>query len=128
MSAERAVRLPLMAAACLALAGCGERPLPPDYAEYAGHWRGDGVLLVITPGGHADYERVREGSRTSIEGGVHGFDSRSFRIGPRPLGVRFEVQQPPRLEEGRWRMTVDGHALVRVEIMPVQSGRETLQR
>ena len=69
---------------------------------------------------------MRAGSRTSIEGGVHGFDGGSFRIGPRPLGVRFEVQQPPRLEDGRWRMRVDGHDLVRVEVMPVQSGRHTL--
>ena len=126
MSAVRAARLPLLALACLALAACGAQPLPPQYAEYAGHWRGDGVLLVITPGGHADYERVRAGSRTSMEGGVHGFDGSSFRIGPRPLGVRFEVQQPPRLEDGRWRMRVDGHDLVRVEVMPVQSGRDTL--
>ena len=126
MNAARATRLPLLALACLALAACAEQPLPPDYAEYAGHWRGEGVLLVITSGGHADYERVRDGSRTSLEGGVHGFDGRSFRIGPRPLGARFEVQQPPRLENGRWRMTVDGHALVRVEVMPVQSGRDRL--
>lgn len=126
MNAARSSRLPLLALACLVLAACGEQPLPPKYASYAGHWRGDGVLLVITPGGHADYERVSGGSRISIEGAVHGFDGRGFRIGPRPLGARFEVQQPPRLENGRWRMTVDGHPLVRVEVMPVQSGRDRL--
>jgi len=126
MSAAPVARAPILALACLALAACGEQPLPPEYAGYAGHWRGEGVLLVITPGGHADYEKVSAGSRVSIEGAVHGFDGRSFRIGPRPLGARFEVQQAPRLENGRWRMTVDGHPLVRVDVMPVQSGRDTL--
>jgi hypothetical protein len=127
MNPRAALPLGWLALACLWLAGCAEKPLPAEYADYAGHWRGDGVLLVITPGGHADYESVRDGLRTSLEGPVHGFDGRSFRIGPGPLSVRFEVQEPPRLANGRWRMTVDGRRLVRVEILPVQSGRGTLR-
>lgn len=127
MNPRVAVRAPLLALACLWLAACAKQPLPPDYAEYAGHWRGDGVLLVITAKGHADYELVRGGARTSIEGPVHGFDGKGFSIGVGPLSARFEVQQPPHLANGRWRMTVDGRPLVRVEILPVQSGRETLR-
>ena len=112
--------------ALLLLAACS-RPLPPEYADYAGHWRGEGVLLVIRKDGHADYEHVQDGVRTSIEGPVHGFDGRSFRIGLGPLGARFEVQEPPHLEDGRWRMTVDGRPLWRVEILPVRADQETLR-
>lgn len=127
MSTRLAARTSWLLLACLWLAACAEKPLPAEYADYAGHWRGEGVLLVITPGGHADYEHVSEGRRTSLEGPVHGFDGRGFRIGLGPLSARFEVQQPPHLAEGRWRMTVDGRQLVRVEILPVQSGRRTLR-
>ena len=127
MKQRSPARAPLLALACLWLAACAEQPLPAEYADYAGHWRGDGVLLVITEAGHADYELVSGGSRTSIEGPVHGFDGRAFRIGIGPLSARFKVQEPPHFAGGRWRMTVDGHRLVRVEILPVQSGRNRLR-
>lgn len=116
----------LLALAFLLLVACTQ-PLPAAYADYAGHWRGEGVLLVIAPNGHADYERVREGMRTSIEGPVHGFNAEGFRIGLGPLSARFEVQVPPHLADGRWRMTVDGVELTRVEILPVEAERETLR-
>ena len=117
---------PIWLLVLLLLAACSA-PLPPEYAAYAGHWRGDGVLLVIRKNGHADYEHVEGGVRTSIEGPIHGFDGSSFKIGLGPLSARFEVQEPPHLAEGRWRMTVDGRPLWRVEILPVQADQETLR-
>ena len=123
----RALPVPaLLALALLLLAAC-TRPLPADYADYAGHWRGEGVLLVIAANGHADYERVREGMRTSVEGPAHGFGPDGFKIGLGPLSARFEVQVPPHFADGRWRMTVDGVELTRVEILPVQADRESLR-
>ena len=112
--------------ACL-LAACAQ-PVPVDRTDYIGHWRGDGVLLVILANGQADYERVRDGSRTSIKGPVHSFREGEFRIGLGLLSARFEVQQPPRLQHGRWRMVVDGVALTRVDILPVPPGRDGTQR
>lgn len=121
MRTARATTLAAFAAwACLLLTACRE-PLPADYVEYAGHWRGEGVLLVIRADGHAIYEQVAKGRRTRIEGPVHDFDANGFRIGLGPLSARFDVQSPPALQGGRWRMTVDGHHLVRVEILPVQA-------
>lgn len=113
-------------AACVLLAGC-ERPVPEAHRDYVGHWRGDSMLLVISEGGHGDYERVRDRERVSIEGPVHGFDDDGFRIGIGPLGADFEVQSPPTLgEDGRWRMTVDGVELMRVDILPVGPDRDSL--
>ncbi|MBW8310507.1 MAG: hypothetical protein K0M64_00610 [Rhizobium sp.] len=126
MKRRASPRPALLALAFLLLAACTQ-PLPAAYADYAGHWRGEGVLLVIAPNGHADYERVREGMRTSIEGPVHGFSASGFRIGLGPLSANFEVQVPPHLAGGRWRMTVDGIELTRVEILPVEAERETLR-
>ncbi len=113
-----------MAWALLALAACRE-PVPADYSQYTGHWRGDGVRLVLLPNGQASYERISEGSRTRIEGPVHGFDKEGFRIGVGLFSARFKVQQPPHLFEGQWRMTVDGHDLVRVEILPGRPDRDS---
>lgn len=109
--------------ACLWLAACA-KPVPADYSHYVGHWRGDGILLVIRADGHADYERVTDNSRVSIEGSCHSFSERGFKIGLGLLSADFEVSRPPQRVEGRWRMTVDGVELTRVDILPVVPARE----
>lgn len=124
MRPARLTALAAVAVAGLALAGCRE-PIPADYAQYAGHWRGDGLLLVLMPNGQADYEKVSDGARTRIEGPVHSFDAEGFSIGVGVLSVRFRVDEPPHLSRGRWRMTVDGQELVRVEILPTRPSRDS---
>ena len=124
MTPRRWLAPAVIAWACLALVACRE-PIPADYSQYTGHWRGDGVRLVLQPDGQANYERVREGSRTRIQGPVHGFDKEGFSIGVGLFSARFKVQQPPHFSQGRWRMTVDGHELVRVEILPVRPDRDS---
>lgn len=124
MKPGRLTGLAAVALASLALAGCRE-PIPADYAQYAGHWRGDGVLLVLMPDGHGNYERVSDGARTRIEGPVHSFDAKGFSIGVGVLSARFSVDEPPHLSRGRWRMTVDEQELVRVEILPTRSPRDS---
>ena len=109
----------------LGLAGC-EQPVPASHEAYVGHWRGEGMLLVIQPNGHGDYERVQGRQRTSIEGPVHAFADGSFKIGIGMLSAEFKVQSPPQLVEGRWRMTVDEVELVRIDILPVEPGQDTL--
>ena len=108
------------------LAACAE-PVPEAYGDYVGHWRGDGVRLVIRADGHADYDRVQDRSHFSLEGNVHGFDGTGFRIGLGPLSAGFRVQRPPHLQDGRWRMTVDGVELTRVDILPVEPGQDSLR-
>jgi hypothetical protein len=108
------------------LAACAE-PVPVAHGEYVGHWHGEGMRLVIRADGHADYDRVQGESRVSIEGSAHSFSEHGFRIGLGPLSASFEVQRRPHLAEGRWRMTVDGVELTRVEILPVEAGQEKLR-
>lgn len=99
----------------LALAACAQ-PVPVDKRDYIGHWQGEGVLLVIRADGHADYARVRDSRRTSIEGPAHSFTTKGFKIGIGPLSVSFRVQSPPKEVDGTWRMTVDGVVLTRVNL------------
>ena len=123
---RRALRAAALCGLVLLLAAC-ERPVPDAHLDYVGHWRGENMLLVISADGHGDYERVSGRERVSIEGPVHGFDEDGFRIGIGPLSAGFEVQSPPtRGEDGRWRMTVDGVELMRVDILPIGAGRESL--
>lgn len=112
--------------ACFWLAACA-KPVPVDYADYVGHWRGEGTLLVIRADGHADFERVTGKSRVSIEGSCHSFTQDGFKIGIGLLSASFEVSEPPRLLDGRWRMTVDGVELTRVDILPITPAAETLR-
>jgi hypothetical protein len=118
----RLALLPLLAL----LAACAE-PVPEAYADYVGHWRGDGVRLVIRADGHADYDRVQDRTHVAIEGNAHSFSERGFRIGVGPLSADFKVQQAPEVEDGRWRMTVDGVELTRIDILPVESGQQSLR-
>lgn len=113
----------LLLAACLWLVACA-KPVPADFANYVGHWRGDGTLLVIRADGHADYERVTGDRRISIEGSCHSFTEDGFKIGIGLLSARFEVTRPPQRVDGRWRMTVDGVELTRVDILPVVPASE----
>jgi hypothetical protein len=39
------------------------------------------------------------------------------------LSAPFDVDQPPRLQDGRWRMTVDGVELTRIQILPLPTPR-----
>lgn len=109
------LRLPLLVVPALLALGCTQ-PVPVDHADYIGHWRGEGVLLVIAASGQADYSRIRGSKRTSIEGPAHSFSTDGFRIGIGPLSASFKVQSPPRETPEGWRMTVDGVELSRMDL------------
>jgi hypothetical protein len=97
------------------LAGCGE-PLPQDKLSYAGEWRSKEVWLLITPDGRCEYER-RSGSATrSIQAPIKRFEGDNFVVGIGPMSTTFVVSSPPRVVEGRWKMTVDGVELTRVGV------------
>lgn len=115
MTLSRGLRLPALALLALLALGCA-KPVPVDHADYIGHWRGEGVLLVIAANGHADYSRVRGSNRTNIEGPAHSFSTDGFKIGIGPLSASFDVQSPPRETPEGWRMTVDGVELTRMNL------------
>ena len=103
----------LLFACALLLAACGE-PLPKDKLDYAGEWRGPQVYLLITPGGRCEYERRREAGNVSIDAPIQRFEGDNFVVGLGPLTTTFVVSQPPRIVDGKWKMTVDGVELTRV--------------
>lgn len=105
--------LPILAGLTVALLVACAQPLPPDRAAYAGDWRGNGVSLLITAGGHVVYRRQESGSSVSIDAPIKAFDGDDFEVGIGPMVTRFDVGQPPTQKDGQWSMEVDGRILWR---------------
>ncbi len=105
----RAAALAVLACATIA---CGI-PLPADKAAFAGEWRGEHTLLVISADGRVVYELVRPGESKKLDLPLQSFEGNQFSAGLGPLSSTFVVNAPPRQVAGVWTMTVDGVALVR---------------
>ena len=108
------MRISRIAAACLIslLLACSE-PLPADKSTYAGEWRAQGMYLGISENGQVQYWRQTGGIKNSINGPIQRFDGNNFVVGVGPFNTTFVVSEPPHLDNGKWKMTVDGIELVR---------------
>lgn len=109
-------RLALVVLLCTFLLACGggAKPLPADKADYAGHWRGGGIDLVIHPEGRVEYEK-REGRSVEKVSGPVGWQGDDFVVAVMVVKTKFEVSDPPHQVDGIWTMTVNGVELTRVE-------------
>jgi hypothetical protein len=105
------------------LCACSGDPLPADRLAYAGEWRADTVLLVITPDGNVHYRREDRDPnvKVSIDAPIKKFEGNDFLVGLGPFTTKFVVSKPPELVDGQYRMTVDGRELVRTRAF---GGRE----
>ena len=104
----------LLAVTCaFLLVSCGQ-PLPRERSEYAGEWQGPLTWMVISPSGHIEYERRRDGGKVTINAPIQRFEGDNFVVGVGPFTTTFVVSKPPHFAEGRWRMVVDGVELTRV--------------
>ena len=103
----------LVAACALLIAACAQ-PLPKEKLEYAGEWRGTATRLVITPAGYCEYKRVKDSGSVEINAPIKHFEGDNFVVGVGVFTTTFVVSKPPRLEGGKWKMTVDGIELTRV--------------
>ena len=113
MSARR-VRVLAVALLAVALFGCGQ-PVPQDKLAYVGEWQTKTMYLLITADGSVVYKRLRGGATTSIEGPLKSFDGDHFDVGIGPMSTKFVVSKPPYVEDGAWKMVVDGVELTRTD-------------
>lgn len=96
----------------LLLAACAN-PVPPEKVAYVGQWNGLGMRLLITQDGSVAYERHKGGVKTSLNAPLKKFEGDNFVVGIGFWTTTFVVSKPPREENGRWKMTVDGVELTR---------------
>jgi hypothetical protein len=110
-------RIILLAVGTFLLAACdlSGDPVPEDKAAYIGEWEAVGFDLVITADGGVAYERTSGGGSSSVNGPIQEFDGDDFSVGVWFISTTFEVSTPPYLEDGVWKMVVDGVELTRVK-------------
>ena len=107
-------RLASLALMCtLALAACA-KPVPPEKAAFVGEWQRAEMYLLITQDGSVRYKRLKGGGTVEVNGPLQRFEGDDFVVGIGSMNTRFDVTVPPhKLEDGSWKMTVDGLELTR---------------
>lgn len=95
------------------LIACSAEPLPADKADYAGHWRGKGVDLVIEASGQVQYRKAKGKGQVEISGPITQWIDEDFVVGVMVVKTKFDVTEPPHEVDGIWMMTVDEAQVVR---------------
>ena len=71
------------------------------------------MYLLITEDGSVTYKRIKNGSTTSIDGPLKGFEGDNFDVGVGPMATTFVVNKPPYQVGDQWKMVVDGQELIK---------------
>jgi hypothetical protein len=112
------LRRAILLAACLCAAQpsfADPVPVPADKAAYVGEWIGEKMRLKIQQDGHVEYKRDRPGKNLDLSVDLQGFDGDNFDVGVSLVRSTFVVSKPPHREGGKWKMTVDGVELTKVD-------------
>jgi hypothetical protein len=90
-------------------------PVPADRLAYVGDWQGKDMRIQMTKDGKIKYKRDRPGKNMDLSVDLQGFDGDNFDIGWGFVRSTFVVSKPPHREGDKWKMTVDGVELTRVD-------------
>jgi len=107
-----------MFAACLLAAApsfADPVPVPADKAAYVGDWRGKDMRIHLKQDGHVEYARKQPGKDLNLNVDLQGFKGDNFDVGFSLVRSTFVVSKPPHREGGKWKMTVDGVELTKVD-------------
>jgi hypothetical protein len=90
-------------------------PVPPEKAAYVGEWNGGGISLRLEQDGKIHYKKARNGDNIDLSVELQSFNGDSFEAGVLFVHSTFVVSKPPHLDKGKWKMTVDGVELTKVQ-------------
>lgn len=90
-------------------------PVPAAKSAYVGEWLGEKMRLKIHQDGRVEYKRDRPDKQVNLNINLQGFDGDNFDAGVGFIHSTFVVSKPPHRENGKWKMTVDGVDLTKVE-------------
>ena len=102
----------LLLATALLAAACAT-PIPVEREAFIGAWDGPGLLLVITPDGWMHYARVKPRSTSTYRGPVRELTDDAIVGSAFLFRVRLPVAAGPYYDGVRWRMEIDGIAMVK---------------
>jgi hypothetical protein len=108
-------RLAALCVAAAMLAACA-KPIPAEHRDMVGTWEAQDRVLQISADGRLAYRRKNAGGDVSIDAPIQQIAPGRFTAGVGPLVSEFKLDQPPRLENGAWTMTVDGVVLHRTDV------------
>ncbi|HAV37557.1 MAG TPA: hypothetical protein DCX52_14595 [Massilia sp.] len=112
-----ALRATILAAACLLpfAAQADPVPVPADKQAYVGDWQGKDMRIQMAKDGKIKYKRDRPSKKLDLSVDLQGFNGDNFDIGWGFVRSTFVVSKPPHREGDKWKMTVDGVELTRVD-------------
>jgi hypothetical protein len=94
-------------------------PIPAEKSAYVGDWHGKKMRLHIFQDGKVEYKRDQPGKNISLTMDLVRFNGDNFdagvEMGFANAASTFVVSKPPHREDGKWKMTVDGVELTRIE-------------
>jgi hypothetical protein len=106
----------ILAAALLPLAAQADPvPVPAEKMAYVGDWQGKDMRLQLAKDGKVKYKRNQPGKNLDLSVDLQGFNGDNFDVGVMLVRSTFVVSKPPHREGGKWKMTVDGVELTKVD-------------
>jgi hypothetical protein len=110
------LRTALLAASLLPLAAqAAPVPVPPEKMAYVGDWQGKDMRLQLAKDGTVKYKRDRPSKKLDLTVDLQGFNGDNFDVGASLIRSTFVVSKPPHREGDKWKMTVDGVELTKVD-------------
>jgi hypothetical protein len=96
-----------------------EKEMAAEIEEYKkdfyGTWKGDGITLSIDPGGAVHYEKKTGATSKTLDLPLKRFTRKEFEIGAFGINSTFKIDEPPHQDGDKWRMTIDGTELTRMD-------------
>ena len=105
----------VLAAGLLSNSAAWADPVPADKMDYVGDWQGKDMRLSLSKDGKIKYKREQEKKKVDLSIDLLGFNGNNFDAGWSFMRSTFVVSKPPHREGGKWKMTVDGVELTRVD-------------
>jgi hypothetical protein len=90
-------------------------PVPANKSAYVGEWLGEKMRLKLHQDGKVEYKRDQPGKNVSLSIELQGFNGDNFDAGWGIVHSTFVVSTPPHRDHGKWKMTVDGVELTKVD-------------
>ena len=110
------LRTAILAAALLSSsAQAAPVPVPPEKMAYVGDWQGKDMRIQLAKDGKVKYKRDQPNKQMDLSLDLQGFNGDNFDVGVFLVRSTFVVSKPPHRVGGKWKMTVDGVELTRVE-------------
>jgi hypothetical protein len=104
---------PLLLTLAVLMSCVQSKPIPEQYQNLVGTWKGNGFDLLITADGGASYHRISGSGETTFKGPLNSISDQQIEFGFLFFHTKLVIEEAPRQVDGKYEMTVDHVRLVR---------------